>query len=137
MRTGLNAHQQYRHRFMIKLFVLTAFGSPLFNAQPKSNRIKLFLYFWLFNMFLVLRPVLCLFRVKKRSLKVERNKQQNQDSLSRRTPHTRNTINHCFLLTLFLFFFCTTHCLVLISNHQFCLGILFSCCFQLCYRSED
>lgn len=74
---------------MIKLFVLTAFGSPLVNAQPKSNRIKLFPYFWLFNMFLVLWPVLCLFCVKKRSLKVERNKQQNQDSLPTNAAHKK------------------------------------------------
>lgn len=40
-------------------------------------------------MFLVLRPVLCLFRVKKRSLKVERNKQQNQDSLPTNAAHKK------------------------------------------------
>lgn len=74
---------------MIKLFVLTAFGSPLFNVQPKSNRIKLFFIFGCSICFWCLGPCCVFFRVKKRSLKVERNKQQNQDPLPTNAAHKK------------------------------------------------
>lgn len=74
---------------MIKLFVLTAFGSPLFNVQPKSNRIKVFFIFGCSMCFWCLGPCCVFFRVKKRSLKVERNKQQNQDSLPTNAAHKK------------------------------------------------